>query len=84
MDEPSAPEGDGKPRRNETQEQPAGSISRRIGDLKAGDEQAIQPLWDRYFTTLVERAREKLWRAPQLDRRQRRRGRGLERVPVAV
>jgi ECF sigma factor len=38
----------------------AGSITRWIGDLKAGDEQAIQPLWDRYFATLVERARAKL------------------------
>ena len=37
-----------------------GSITRWIGDFKAGDDQAIQPLWDRYFTTLVERARTKL------------------------
>ncbi len=41
-------------------EQTVGSITRWIGDLKAGDDQAIQPLWDRYFTTLVERARTKL------------------------
>ena len=57
MDETSAPGGDEKPPRIETQEQPAGSIAVWIGDLKAGDEQAIQPLWDRYFATLVESAR---------------------------
>jgi len=38
----------------------AGSVTRWIGDLKAGDEQALQPLWDRYYATLVERARAKL------------------------
>jgi DNA-directed RNA polymerase specialized sigma24 family protein len=38
----------------------AGSVSRWIIDLKAGDTQAFQPLWDRYYATLVERARAKL------------------------
>jgi DNA-directed RNA polymerase specialized sigma24 family protein len=40
--------------------EPAGSVTRWIGDLKAGDGQALQPLWDRYYATLVERARAKL------------------------
>ena len=43
-----------------TAEDPGGSVSRWIGDLKAGDDNAIQPLWDRYYATLVERARAKL------------------------
>lgn len=38
----------------------AGSVSQWITDLKAGDSQALQPLWDRYYATLVERARAKL------------------------
>jgi DNA-directed RNA polymerase specialized sigma24 family protein len=38
----------------------AGSVSRWISDLKAGDSLALQPLWDRYYATLVERARAKL------------------------
>jgi DNA-directed RNA polymerase specialized sigma24 family protein len=38
----------------------AGSVSRWISDLKAGDTQAIRPLWDRYYATLVEQARSKL------------------------
>ena len=38
----------------------AGSVSRWINDLKAGDSQALQPLWDRYYATLVERGRAKL------------------------
>jgi len=38
----------------------AGSVSRWINDLKAGDRQAFQPLWNRYYATLVERARAKL------------------------
>jgi DNA-directed RNA polymerase specialized sigma24 family protein len=37
-----------------------GSVSRWISDLKAGDSLALQPLWDRYYATLVERARTKL------------------------
>jgi len=41
-------------------DEPAGSVTRWIGDLKAGDGQALQSLWDRYYATLVERARTKL------------------------
>jgi DNA-directed RNA polymerase specialized sigma24 family protein len=41
-------------------DEPAGSVSRWIIDLKAGDRQACQALWDRYYATLVERARSKL------------------------
>jgi hypothetical protein len=40
--------------------EPAGSITRWIGDLKAGQEEALQPLWDRYFAALVDRARSKM------------------------
>jgi DNA-directed RNA polymerase specialized sigma24 family protein len=43
-----------------TVDQPAGSVTRWLDDLKAGDLQALQPLWDRYYATLVERARTKL------------------------
>jgi hypothetical protein len=52
-----------KPRRNEPEapsNEPAGSITRWIGDLKAGHTDALQPLWDRYFAALVERARAKM------------------------
>ncbi len=38
----------------------AGSITRWIGDLKAGDDRALAPLWNRYHATLVERARARL------------------------
>src|SRR5262249_30829219 len=38
----------------------AGSVTRWLGDLKAGNPRAFQPLWDRYYATLVERARTKL------------------------
>jgi DNA-directed RNA polymerase specialized sigma24 family protein len=37
-----------------------GSVSRWLGDLKAGDEAAVQPLWERYFSRLVRLARAKL------------------------
>src|SRR5437868_5499875 len=37
-----------------------GSISRWIGDLKAGDAAAAQPLWERYFARLVQLARKRL------------------------
>ena len=63
MDERDPSECAAKPARNEpaaTVDEPAGSVSRWIGDLKAGDGQAFQPLWDRYYATLVERARAKL------------------------
>ncbi len=37
-----------------------GSVTRWIDDLKAGDVAAAQPLWERYFTRLVQLARAKL------------------------
>jgi DNA-directed RNA polymerase specialized sigma24 family protein len=37
-----------------------GSVSRWIGELKAGDGAAVQPLWERYFARLVRLARAKL------------------------
>ena len=37
-----------------------GSITRWIGDLKAGDLAAAQPLWERYFDRLVRLARARL------------------------
>ena len=37
-----------------------GSVSRWLGDLKAGDVAAVQPLWERYFARLVRLARVKL------------------------
>jgi DNA-directed RNA polymerase specialized sigma24 family protein len=37
-----------------------GSISRLIVDLKAGDPEAAQPLWERYFDRLVRLARKRL------------------------
>jgi len=37
-----------------------GSITRWIDDLKAGDQAAAQPLWDRYFDRLVRLARARL------------------------
>lgn len=39
---------------------PEGSVTRWIGDLKAGDFAAAQPLWERYFERLVRLARGKL------------------------
>ncbi len=41
-------------------DKPPGSVTRWIGELKAGDAKALQPLWDRYYARLVERARSKL------------------------
>jgi DNA-directed RNA polymerase specialized sigma24 family protein len=41
-----------------------GSVTRWIGDLKAGEAEAAQPLWERYFARLVRLARGKL----QVDR----------------
>jgi DNA-directed RNA polymerase specialized sigma24 family protein len=43
-----------------SEEELPGSITHWIGDLKAGDVAAAQPLWERYFTRLVELARAKL------------------------
>src|SRR5262245_384091 len=43
----------------------AGSVSRWISQLKTGAGEAAQPLWERYFTRLVERARKRLASAPR-------------------
>lgn len=37
-----------------------GSVTRWIGQLKGGDPDAAQPLWERYFDRLVRLARQKL------------------------
>jgi DNA-directed RNA polymerase specialized sigma24 family protein len=63
VNEPDRPEGIANLARQEpsaTLDEPAGSVTRWIDDLKGGDRQAFQPLWDRYYATLVERARAKL------------------------
>lgn len=44
-----------------------GSVTNWIVDLKAGREEAIKPLWDRYFERLVELARKKLRKAPKIS-----------------
>ena len=63
MNEPDRPQGIAKPARQEpaaTEDELAGSVTRWLDDLKGGDRQAFQPLWDRYYAMLVERARVKL------------------------
>jgi DNA-directed RNA polymerase specialized sigma24 family protein len=40
-------------------EEPMGTITRWIGDLKGGDPEAARRLWDRYFEQLVRLARSK-------------------------
>src|SRR5689334_12616311 len=37
-----------------------GSITRWIAELKAGQDAAVQPLWERYFSRMVELARVRL------------------------
>jgi DNA-directed RNA polymerase specialized sigma24 family protein len=37
-----------------------GSVTRWINDLKGGDRQAVQPLWERYFARMAELARVRL------------------------
>ena len=37
-----------------------GSITQWLGDLKAGDPEAVQPLWERYYARLVRLARARL------------------------
>lgn len=44
---------------------PDGSITLWIAQLKVGDTDAAQPLWDRYFTALVRLARARLRDAPR-------------------
>ncbi len=45
----------------------SGSVSNWIDALKAGDREAAQPLWDRYFARLVGLARNKLRMARRTD-----------------
>ena len=42
-----------------------GSVTHWLGQLQAGDPDAAQPLWERYFTRLVELARKRLADAPR-------------------
>ena len=48
-----------------------GSVTHWLGELKVGDREAAQPLWDRYFQRLVVLAPR---RAPRHARRDRRCG----------
>jgi DNA-directed RNA polymerase specialized sigma24 family protein len=43
----------------------SGSVTLWIDQLKAGAPEAAQPLWERYFSRLVDRARQKLASAPR-------------------
>jgi DNA-directed RNA polymerase specialized sigma24 family protein len=43
---------------------PEGSVTRCLGDLRAGDPAAAGPLWQRYFDRLVRLARKRLAQAP--------------------
>jgi DNA-directed RNA polymerase specialized sigma24 family protein len=40
------------------------SVTRWLQQLKQGDRQAVQPLWERYFTRLVQLARTRFARTP--------------------
>jgi DNA-directed RNA polymerase specialized sigma24 family protein len=63
VDESGLPEAASNPPRTEPiapTDELAGSVTRWLGGLKAGNEQALEPLWNRYYATLVERARAKL------------------------
>ena len=42
-----------------------GSVTRWLDDLKAGDREAVQPLWERYYARLVALARSKLRARPR-------------------
>jgi DNA-directed RNA polymerase specialized sigma24 family protein len=42
-----------------------GSVTRWLGQLQAGDDAAVEQLWNRYFTRLVGLARQKLRAAPR-------------------
>ncbi len=44
----------------------AGSVTRWVGGLKAGDAEAARVLWERYFVQLVGMARGRLRAAPAL------------------
>jgi DNA-directed RNA polymerase specialized sigma24 family protein len=43
----------------------SGSVSGWIDRLMAGDKQAVQPLWERYFRQLVQLARKRLQDSPR-------------------
>lgn len=58
-------------------EVPQGSVTFWIGDLKAGDQAAAQPLWERYFGRMVNLARAKL-------RTARRRGADADEEDAAL
>ena len=45
--------------------EPQGSVTHWIGALKAGDDEAAQRLWERYFDELVRLARARLGRLPR-------------------
>ncbi len=53
-----------------TADEPAGSVTRWIGELRAGDVQALQPLWERYYARLVAGPGE-AWLAARRDAGQR-------------
>ena len=44
---------------------PAGDVTRWLAQLKAGDREAAQPLWERYFRSLVGLARDRLRKLPR-------------------
>jgi DNA-directed RNA polymerase specialized sigma24 family protein len=44
---------------------PEGSVTRWLGQLQAGDDAAVQQLWERYFKRLVGLARKKLSDSPR-------------------
>src|SRR5215471_3593733 len=43
----------------------SGSVTHWIGRLRAGDQAAAQPLWERYFSQLVGLARKRLQGTPR-------------------
>jgi DNA-directed RNA polymerase specialized sigma24 family protein len=47
--------------------EPEGSVSHWIGELKVGDAEAAQHLWERYFEALVRLARAKLGALPRRE-----------------
>jgi hypothetical protein len=47
----------------------SGSVTHWISQLRAGDQAAAQPLWERYFQQLVGLARQRLRDTPRLGSR---------------